>query len=372
MLRSIFEYCNYEKTCLCEWNQCVEKMIDIEHFWQTAKNCVGHDVCGRDCSQESFINKTRSLYNTKTIVWTKCGETYVFIIGFDPINEFHVQTRLEHTDSNAYIDMNVGELDKLFSIIEEIFEVNISYPSEEKNIAATIPDRNLNAISIVEQKFRKYRIRVGDNALHFNEHNLLNLLQQRLYFTTLVQQYESERVSFQNNFLQLLTLCCKHLNSADFNQSKVEELDLSSTLMEILKAPCSCAPQSLIIETATHFSRLLKLWIPIYWRTQLLSETIRSETFKKHWPHKFIDGKLLAKFGFYYTGSLDKVKCIFCGIILCKWMPADEPLNEHLKYAPHCPLMNVNIPCRNISELSTDIDKLLLERSLKTKDADII
>lgn len=376
MLHSIFKYCNYEKVCLCEWSQCDvdEKNIDIEHFWETTYTCIGLDVFSRGQTNEIFLDKTRTLYNPKSFVWTKCGDTYAFTIGLNPMNKFHVQTRLEHVDSNTYIDMNTEELERLFSILQRIFEVNISFPSEENNISGTIADRNVSPISIVEQRFKRYKIRVGYNynTIHVSEHNLLKLLKQRLYFTTLVQQYEGERRTYEKNILQLLTLCCKHLNAIDFDQSGIKALNVSSILMTILKSPCSCVPQSLIIETATHFLRLLKIWIPIYRKTQLLSEIGRLETFKQYWPHKFIDGKELSKFGFYYIGPIDQVKCIFCDIILYKWTSTDEPLDEHLKYAPHCPLMNVNVACRNISQPSTDINKLLSKKRTETKDEDVI
>lgn len=372
MLHSIFKYCNYEKVYLCEWNQCNfdERKIDLEYFWNKAYSCIGLDVCSRIQPKEMFLNRIRTLYNTKTFIWTKCGDTYAFTIGLNPKNQFRVRTCLEHAESNTHIEMNAAELEKLFAMLEQIFQVNISHPSDEKNIAITIADQNLNAISIAEQRFKKYKIRVGYNILHINEDNLLKLLKQRLYFTTLVQQYECEQQMYEKKFLQLLFICCKRLDNIDFDQRGVKELNVSTILMDIWKQPCSCAPKSLIIETVTHFFPLLKKWIPIYRKIQLLSETMRSETFKKRWPHKFIDGKELAKFGFYYIGPLDQVKCIFCSTILHKWTPTDMPLEEHLKYAPHCPLMNENIPCRNISEPSTNMKQLLSKKHSQPQDTD--
>lgn len=372
MLQSIFEYCTNNKSCSCEWSRCNvdENNFDTEYFYESANNCVGLDLCSRNHAKEAFLNETRTLYNTKTFVWTKCGDTYAFTIGLDPMNKFHVRTRLEHVDSKTYIEMNMEELEKLFSILQQIFEVNISYPSEEKNIATTMTNRNSNAISIVEQRFKRYKIRVGYNTVHVNESNLLKLVKQRLYFTTLVQQYENDQLSYETNFFRLLYLCCNHLNAIDFDQTGVKELDLSAVLMNIWRSDCSCAPQTLVIETATHFLRLLKKWIPVYRKTQLLSEAIRSQTFGKDWLHEFINGKELAKFGFYYVGPIDQVKCIFCNIVLHKWTPGDKPLDEHLKYSPHCPLMNMNIACRNISEPTTDINKLLLEKCAQSKYGD--
>lgn len=368
MLHSILKFCNYNPICLCEWSQCNfdENIIDIEYFWEAAITIIGRDVCGGDRTNQMLLEKTRTLYNPKTFVWTKMDDTYAFTIGFNPTKKFHVQTRLDHVNSNTFIEMTVEELEKLFAILQQTLSVNILYPSKETNVA-TVAD-----ISITEEKFKKYKIRMNYNTFHINESNLRKFLKQKQYFTTLVQQYENERTSYEKNFLHLLCMCWKHLNAVDFDDRGVKTLDLSSLLMEVWNSPCSCAPKPMIIETATHFFRLLKKWVPVYRKLQLLSEVARAETFEKHWPHTFIEGKELAKFGFYYAGPLDKVKCVFCKLILHKWTPKDNPLDEHLKHNLHCPLMNVDVPCRNIPKTSTDINKMLLGKENVRRKGNVV
>lgn len=44
----------------------------------------------------------------------------------------------------------------------------------------------------------------------------------------------------------------------------------------------------------------------------------------------------LAKAGFYYTGTTDKVTCFACGVNVASWEPEDEPWTEHEKWSPAC------------------------------------
>lgn len=67
-----------------------------------------------------------------------------------------------------------------------------------------------------------------------------------------------------------------------------------------------------------------------------------------NWPLDYIDGKLLAMIGFYYTGRVDATKCQFCGISIGHWERGDDPISEHLYYSPNCPLLRrrhtTNVP----------------------------
>ncbi|XP_070548758.1 E3 ubiquitin-protein ligase XIAP-like [Ptychodera flava] len=47
----------------------------------------------------------------------------------------------------------------------------------------------------------------------------------------------------------------------------------------------------------------------------------------------------LAKAGFYYCGSDDRVQCFCCYGILKNWRPGDSAMNEHRKYFPSCPFV---------------------------------
>lgn len=65
----------------------------------------------------------------------------------------------------------------------------------------------------------------------------------------------------------------------------------------------------------------------------------RLETFS-NWPQTAkVDKSELARNGFYYLGEEDRVKCVFCNVILRKWESGDVVSAEHKKHAPQCPLL---------------------------------
>ena len=68
-------------------------------------------------------------------------------------------------------------------------------------------------------------------------------------------------------------------------------------------------------------------------------ERNRLGTFKK-WPSGAkVSAADLAKSGFTYTGSGDRVQCVFCKGILRNWEEGDRPHIEHRKHFPRCPLV---------------------------------
>lgn len=68
-------------------------------------------------------------------------------------------------------------------------------------------------------------------------------------------------------------------------------------------------------------------------------EIERLRTFT-NWPLEWLDCKLLAACGFYYTGSYDKVVCHFCVVEIGRWEETDDVMNEHFRWSPNCPLIN--------------------------------
>ena len=57
----------------------------------------------------------------------------------------------------------------------------------------------------------------------------------------------------------------------------------------------------------------------------------------KNWPCGLKqNGKLMAEAGFFYENLFDCVTCHFCGIILQKWEPGDDPWDQHLLWSSNC------------------------------------
>lgn len=47
----------------------------------------------------------------------------------------------------------------------------------------------------------------------------------------------------------------------------------------------------------------------------------------------------LAREGFFYTGSDDRVICVFCKACISNWEPGEVPSVEHKKHCPECPFV---------------------------------
>lgn len=102
-------------------------------------------------------------------------------------------------------------------------------------------------------------------------------------------------------------------------------------------------------------------------------ELARLATFR-NWPqlmHPNLSKGLLAKQGFSYTGESDKVKCDTCLLEIDSWTPDMNPLEEHQRRNPQCPLArrqslllfhtgmtSSHLTQRNLNEpLSLDLDE---------------
>lgn len=68
-------------------------------------------------------------------------------------------------------------------------------------------------------------------------------------------------------------------------------------------------------------------------------ETDRRKSFVDNNWSSHIQYIELAQLGFYFTKKPDSVKCAFCYLDLSEFEPNDEPLKEHLKFSPNCPLL---------------------------------
>ncbi|XP_035785707.1 death-associated inhibitor of apoptosis 1-like [Anopheles albimanus] len=76
-------------------------------------------------------------------------------------------------------------------------------------------------------------------------------------------------------------------------------------------------------------------------------EQNRLQTFDQ-WPVAFIRKEELARYGFYYTGNEDTVKCHFCRVEIGMWEEHDNVIEEHLRWSPYCPLLRKR-PTNNVA-----------------------
>ena len=75
---------------------------------------------------------------------------------------------------------------------------------------------------------------------------------------------------------------------------------------------------------------------PFKGNEEMLYEGVRLKTFND-WPNwAAVWPTLLAKAGFYYTGTADQVACFCCSGRLKTWEAGDSPLMEHKRFFPQC------------------------------------
>lgn len=70
-------------------------------------------------------------------------------------------------------------------------------------------------------------------------------------------------------------------------------------------------------------------------------ESKRLQTFQMEppWPKDYVDIKKLAKAGFFYAFTEDKVHCAFCRGQVCQWDRDDDPMSEHARHFSTCPFI---------------------------------
>lgn len=68
-------------------------------------------------------------------------------------------------------------------------------------------------------------------------------------------------------------------------------------------------------------------------------EDERLRTYDNNWPLEWLDKRELAMTGMFYTNQDDKVKCYFCEVEIGRWERDDQPVPEHLRWSPNCPLL---------------------------------
>lgn len=107
-------------------------------------------------------------------------------------------------------------------------------------------------------------------------------------------------------------------------------------LSEILTMSVNLLMKSQLVHSDDEMRRNLT---PRYmWDEQLRFERERLKTFKT-WPLQWLDKTILAKTGMFYLGDGDKTQCYFCEVIIGKWELEDDPIQEHLRWSPNCPLL---------------------------------
>ena len=84
-------------------------------------------------------------------------------------------------------------------------------------------------------------------------------------------------------------------------------------------------------------SKYLRNFYPRFYEEERLKTSER-------WPHEKPTKDEMARAGFVLLGGKnnDTVECVYCWTLIEKWLPSDDPLLEHRKFSPRCPVFGEN------------------------------
>ncbi|KAF4514007.1 UNVERIFIED_CONTAM: hypothetical protein B566_EDAN018584 [Ephemera danica] len=112
-------------------------------------------------------------------------------------------------------------------------------------------------------------------------------------------------------------------------------------------------PKSFIL-TEQHNAIEDEIWYRLKMDDMYCCEKKRLESFNNvEWKYP-VRKEDLAKYGFYYIGGRDTVKCHFCGLLVNGWQLYDLAFLEHLKYSPNCLLIKRLATNSNITQQESD------------------
>lgn len=94
------------------------------------------------------------------------------------------------------------------------------------------------------------------------------------------------------------------------------------------------------------------------------NEKARFDSFK-FWPNRAAARPIeLAKNGFYYLGTEDRVQCAFCKGVLRNWDATDVVFDEHKRHFPMCPFVRDPTNCGNeASSAGVEMNGVHMRRS---------
>lgn len=252
---------------------------------------------------------------------------------------------------NSSMLLNMDNLRDLLQCVQQYF-------AESSILAETC----VQSVRLSATQQRIFELRVGTQCMDIDENSLLALNRISSHIAKYCISLEHKRKSCENDLFKILQHFC-YKKSVKISKQYVDQIYVQHFFEELFDFHCECIDKTFIREMATNFSEWFAKCIPIYIQTTMLIECVRRSTYSIDWPHnkRYINVDIMAKTGLYFTGTLDRVKCAFCGLNLHEWNSYDNPVLDHWKYSPKCDFLNDPRKTHNVpdDENGAELEKLL-------------
>lgn len=335
----------------CQWQCCLSSAntkINRMEFWNSVHRMKECDYTFRP---------------TKTFIFEKIihlnnddDHQSTLSIGLDPQNEFCVAGCLKVEKSSSVLMMNSKQLKNILDFLKD----------NESNILQTIPIKNTYekyGLMLKQKHVRILELCMHGWSINIDEDSLKRMCRMRLHIQRIIPSFETQSENCEILFFKLLSHF--YFGKTVQEASDLVEIDYKQDFFEeIISFHCDCLDKQFIMEIALHFEQWFVQCLDLFIDGMMLYESQRLQTYSSaDWPHdeETISTEKLAKSGLFYVGTSDNVQCAFCGLILHKWKPSDDPILDHFKYKPKCKFLKNHERSLNVSDVGkpSELGKLL-------------
>lgn len=332
--------------------------ITLPCVWKCCENSeyakINKDFFWNNLIEPRFDEKTLRLLHQQNIYLSEKYKS-ILSLGIDPRSEFQIIALLDLKKTNDVVLLNSENIQSLLQCLNQYFaEKNISFNTSVQGVRLTATHRI-------------FKLYVGTQCVNIDEDLMYELNRMSTRIEASLLFLERKRKSCESALFYLLKHYC-YKKTVKMAKDYLDQIYIQHFFDEMLDFHCKCIDQSFIREIATNFSEWFEKCVPTFIQTIMLIESVRLQTFSSDWPYdnRFVDVKIMAKSGLYFTGSSDRVKCAFCGLMLHKWNSSDNPVQDHWTYSPKCVFLNSPKHTYNVPDEDSDKNLEILLLTSKT------
>lgn len=343
-----FKNVEIQTKCGCLWQQIEGRFQD----WMTNFN---YDQFWCDITQFSEIKK-QPFFNLTSVYKDGRGQ-FELEIGYDLSRTFAFVAIFWDHLTKKKVEMNYKQLRKFLTLSSELIKIDTSYPGMSSKFPFWFSynenkgndDVNDVILRMSQHVNHVFNIYINNHIFQIYEQCLLEIMDLEPFILPLIDSVMQNESFMKQCFFKVLY---------KESQNTINTINICSKKE---KLTCDCMSKN-IFEELQHIRNTTKLHqcMKLFKKISFYDEENRVKSFEFNWPLNYIQPKVLAKFGFFYTGENDKVQCAFCDIIQWKWLKSDNVLEEHLHFASNCPLL------RGKAKQNIPSDFETLQRDLST------